>query len=85
MTPPIESFPASELPDRVQVTMKGRRRKRPVDMRNCELLEMLQYSCWIDGDERKPGAKVICDPVVRLFRRCADNLTIETTTWEGKT
>jgi hypothetical protein len=63
MTPPIEIFPASELPDRVQITMHNRLRKQEVRLEDCKPLEMIQYSCYLDGDIVK------CEPVVRLFRR----------------
>lgn len=41
-----------------------------VDLRNCELLEMVQYSCRL---ERGPGreAMISCKPIIRLFRRWA--------------
>lgn len=41
-----------------------------VDLRNCELLEMVQYSCRLD---RGPGreAMISCKPIMRLFRRWA--------------
>ena len=71
MSPPIESFPAFQLPDRVQVTTKNRRRKRLVELQKCELMEMVQYSCDVEKD--KGGASVIkCQPLVRLFRRWVD-------------
>ena len=76
MSPPVESFPASQLPDRVQVTTRNRRRKKPIDLKGCELMEMVQYSCVVEKD--KGGAAVIkCEPLVRLFRRSVapDSLT----------
>jgi len=63
MAPPVEVFPSSELPDRVQVTTHNQLRKRAVELDKCEPLEMVQYSCYLDGDIVK------CEPVVRLFRR----------------
>lgn len=71
MSPPVESFPAFELADRVQVTMRNRRRKKLVDLHKCELMEMVQYSCEVEKD--KGGGSVIkCEPLVRLFRRWVD-------------
>ena len=68
MAPPIEAFPASELPWRVQVTAQGKRRKgEAIDLRKCELFELVQYDCRVD--ERQPKAPVKCYPVVRLFRK----------------
>lgn len=69
MTPPVESFPASQLKQRVESTADGRRQKgQMVDLRNCELLEMVQYSCRLCRD---PGreAMISCKPIMRLFRR----------------
>lgn len=69
MTPPVESFPASQLKQRVESTADGRRQKgQMVDLRNCELLEMVQYSCKLLKD---PGreAMISCKPIMRLFRR----------------
>ncbi len=68
MAPPVEVFPANQLQDRVQVTTKNRRRKKPIDLKNCDLMEMVQYSCEVEKDER--GRAVIkCEPLVRLFRK----------------
>lgn len=46
-----------------------------VDLRNCELLEMVQYSCRLD---RGPGreAMISCKPIMRLFRRWATALDL---------
>jgi len=85
MAPPVESWPAHELPERVQVTKEGRRRKDQIDLHKCELLEMVQYECLVE-DVRK-NAQVVCRPVERLFRRCQDRtgtFTVETTAWEGE-
>lgn len=69
MTPPVESFPASQLQQRVESMADGRRQKgQMVDLRNCELLEMVQYSCRLCRD---PGREsmISCKPIMRLFRR----------------
>ena len=68
MAPPTEAFPASELPYRVQITAQGKRRKGgDIDLRKCELLELVQYDCRVD--QRQAKAPVKCYPIVRLFRR----------------
>ena len=68
MAPPTEVFPASELPYRVQVTVEGKRRKGgDIDLKKCDLLELVQYDCKVD--ERRPNDPVRCYPIVRLFRR----------------
>jgi len=87
MAPPVESWPAHELPDRVQVTEQGRRRKDQIELQKCELLEMLQYDCAIEDGSRRKDARIVCRPVERLFRRCQDRkgiFTVETTAWEGR-
>lgn len=75
MTPPCHSFPASELPLRIQVDPHGRRRKHDpsttthkVDLSACELLQMLQYKCHVQTPLSGNGV-VRCFPVERLFRR----------------
>lgn len=69
MSPPVETFSATELPDRVQVNTQGRRRKGGnIELQKCELLEMLQYECEVENAARK-DSQVICRPVERLFRR----------------
>lgn len=72
MAPPVESFPASELEHRIQIKTNGRRRKGPaIQLKDCELFEMVQYSCGLDKDPRVSAkdAIIICKPIVKLFRR----------------
>ena len=70
MAPPTETFPAIELPYRVQVTTQGKRRKGDaIDLKECELLEMVQYSCRVEDEQN--GKPVRCYPIVRLFRKYA--------------
>jgi len=91
MTPPIESFPASELPPRVLGTVEGKRRKGWVQEKigglgKCELLELVQYKCEVE-EPRTRESVVRCWPVERLFRRCRDQngtFMVETTAWEGR-
>ncbi|KAH7324487.1 hypothetical protein B0I35DRAFT_475729 [Stachybotrys elegans] len=73
MTPPCPSFPASELPAKVQLLADGRRRKLEpgqarVDLTACELLRIVQYRCEV-LDPALPESPVQCFPVERLFRR----------------
>ncbi|KAL1583686.1 hypothetical protein WHR41_07520 [Cladosporium halotolerans] len=82
MAPLVESFPASQLTTRVQYVANGQRRKPPVDLKECELMQMIQHRCDLDGPRFDPRSKVVCDPVLRLFRKCSDKLTVETTDWE---
>jgi len=79
MAPKLDYFPPSELPSRVQYVASGKKRKQPVDLKKCELKELLQYEC--DVDKKDPRA-IKCWPLVRSFRLCANGLTVETTAWE---
>lgn len=78
MAPPVEAFPVSELEDRVNIQSNGRRRKGgDIDLRKCELLELVQYECGFVTDRkavmlyklRRQQPIVQCTPVVKLFRR----------------
>lgn len=70
MPPPIEHFPPTELTERVQINERGKLRKAPVDLTSCPMKEMVQYFCYVKGgDNRDVQANVICEPVVRLFRK----------------
>jgi hypothetical protein len=72
MVPPSEVFQPAELPDRVQVNAVGKRRKtsdgQKIDLRKCELLELVQYSCTVE-QPRMRDAPIKCWPVQRLFRK----------------
>lgn len=70
MAPPVEAFPPSQLEERVNITEKGRWRKPPVKLEECKLLEMPQYYCNVPQHSRRdPYGAVVCETVVRLFRR----------------
>lgn len=69
MAPPVEAFPAWQLPARVQYGPDGKRRKQAVDLRECQLKEMVQYACELRGTKNNPRSKVVCEPIVRLFRK----------------
>lgn len=72
MTPPVQAFPASELPQRIQGTVQGKQRKGgETDLRRCDLMELVQYDCRLGPREGgRSGQRVIrCEPIVRLFRR----------------
>ena len=70
MAPPIEAFPVSELEQRVNIQSNGRRKKGgDIDLRKCELLELVQYECGLKGSEKDPQAVIECAPVMKLFRR----------------
>ncbi|KAF4946194.1 hypothetical protein FGADI_11387 [Fusarium gaditjirri] len=70
---PCQVFHASELPERAQINLSGRKRKldkgvNNVELSGCELLEMLQYKCEIK-EPVKPDSPVQCFAVERLFRK----------------
>ena len=70
MAPPIEAFPVSELEERVNVHSNGRRKKEgDIDLRKCELLELVQYECGLKVREKDRRAVIQCAPVIKLFRR----------------
>ncbi|KAL3482194.1 hypothetical protein BJX99DRAFT_252909 [Aspergillus californicus] len=87
MAPLVPVFSAESLPDHVNIVTKNfqdekRRKGVTVDLEKCKLMEMLQHSCNPpQGAIPAPGV-VVCKPAVRLFRRCAGGLTVETTSWE---
>lgn len=69
MTPPVESWEVRELQERVLVNGKGRRRKGfGGDLRKCELVELLQYSCEVEKPVTRES-RTKCWPIERLFRR----------------
>ncbi|KKZ67308.1 hypothetical protein EMCG_07008 [[Emmonsia] crescens] len=93
MSPLTQPFPTSNLPAAIQTTTKNFQetaRKPPaLNLSQCALMEMVQYSC--NPPEKGPpqgstsgGGVIECESVVRLFRRCAGGLTVETTTWERR-
>ena len=64
MGPPVQSFPTEELEARVNILPNGRRRKGgDVELNGCELMELVQYSCELNG------SVIQCQPIVKLFRR----------------
>ena len=50
------------------MTAQGRLRKDPKNLTRCKLMEVVQYSCHLEGT-RRDTAVVKCEPIVRLFRR----------------
>lgn len=88
MAPPEDTFPLSELEQRVHFVTKNfkdKSRKLPKDFdlkRDCELFELVQYSCTTDKQlleqtlaDPKGRRGIECFPFVRLFRRYENALS----------
>lgn len=69
MAPLIEAFPASELSERIVYKPDGQRRKSQDKLKDCALKELLQYDCDLQGPQNSPQSKVVCKPILRLFRK----------------
>ena len=70
MAPPVEPFPASELHHRVNVLTNGKRRKGgDIDLKKCDLVELVQFEVSVKGDRKDRNSVMQCQPFVRLFRR----------------
>lgn len=69
MSPPVETWPARELPVRVLATPDGRAKKTAskIDLDKCPLHELVQYNC--DPEESNGKVIVRCALLVRTFRR----------------
>lgn len=65
---PVELFPPDELAERVQRLPSGRKRKKRVELSDCQLLELWQYNCHVENWQDLKSA-VVCNPIQRLFRR----------------
>ena len=63
----MHSFTVSELEERVNINEKGKKRKPPVKLEDCKLMQMVQYDCKV---VKKTGtAEVQCRPLLKLFRQ----------------
>ncbi|KAI5287947.1 hypothetical protein KEM52_001366 [Ascosphaera acerosa] len=86
MAPLTNLFPAAELPSRIHTQTEGftpkHRKGAPAHLSQCPLYEMVQYSCNPPDREPPAAGEVVCESFVRLFRRCANGFTVETTAWE---
>lgn len=103
MAPLVPVFSSETLPSHVNTIRRNfyeeKRRKGPaIDLKECPLLEMVQYSCNPPQDGIPKLGSIVCKPVVRLFRRFTlffyglvvvvvdacrcAGLTVETTSWE---
>lgn len=76
MSPPVKTFPPSDLPKEIQRDTTGRKRKPApgrgrepgIELGSCEPLAMSQYECFVPRPEERES-RVQCFEVVRFFRR----------------
>ncbi|RKF62812.1 hypothetical protein OnM2_030003 [Erysiphe neolycopersici] len=80
MAPFLSTIPVLDLVSHAQLNTHAKKRKQYDGLlEKCELQEMLQYMCEVEGE------RVVCRPVERIFRRCKDatgSFLVETTAWE---
>ena len=69
MAPLVEAFHPARLQQHVQYHANGKNRKPAVDLKQCELKELFQYECNLNGPKQDPRSQVVCDPILRLFRK----------------
>lgn len=69
MAPLSEAFHPRELESRIQYVPNGKKRKKAVNLKNCELKELIQYNCNLTGPKSNPKSTVECEPLLRLFRK----------------
>ena len=73
MAPLCPVFAAESLPDRVNVVRRNfiekKRKGTQIDLNECPLMEMTQYSCNPPQEGIPQPGQVVCKPIVRLFRR----------------
>src|ERR1700712_3500676 len=54
MAPLVEAFHPARLQQHVQYHPNGKARKPPVDLKQCELKELIQYECDLRGPKAHP-------------------------------
>lgn len=69
MAPMVETFPPARLQQHAQYLPNGKARKPSVELKDCELKELIQYECELRGPRESPRSKIVCEPVLRLFRQ----------------
>lgn len=69
MAPLVPAHHPKDLQPLVQTRLNNKPHKPPFDLKkDCELKEMVQYFCDLDGPKENPRSKVVCEPCLRLFR-----------------
>lgn len=73
MAPVVKTIPVESIPDHVNIVRRNfqdkRRKGNAVDLKECPLLEMTQYCCNPPHQGIPEPGVVVCNPIVRLFRR----------------
>ncbi|KAF1934719.1 hypothetical protein EJ02DRAFT_439693 [Clathrospora elynae] len=84
MPPPTCTLPLSALESSINTLPNGKPLSPPIKLSECALKELVQYKCNVQKAQKKGmRPSVVCEPVVRLLRRCENGLSVETTAWEG--
>lgn len=68
--PAVQTFSISELEKEVNYDEKGKKKKRLVNLEDCKLMQMVQYSCTVV----KARKEVECRPLLRLFRQYVNSM-----------
>ncbi|TIA32829.1 hypothetical protein D6C78_07978, partial [Aureobasidium pullulans] len=76
--------PSTDLEAKTKILPSGKFRKpeNQHQLNKCKLQELVQFDCEVKGHKKHKNGIVVCAPIVRVFRRCKDGLTVETTAWE---
>lgn len=84
---PTSTYPLAQLETQANVLPNGKARKPRVSLSSdCALKELVQYKCNVKSSAKKENAappRIVCEPVVRLLRRCGNGMHVETTAWEA--
>ncbi|KAI4766379.1 hypothetical protein E4T52_00858 [Aureobasidium sp. EXF-3400] len=84
MAPSTPTFHPATLEQKILHLPTGKLRKPPQQqkLQDCKLMEIMQFNCDVVKHRKHKNGMVVCEPIQRVFRRCKDGLTVETTAWE---
>ncbi|KAI4727925.1 hypothetical protein E4T49_04282 [Aureobasidium sp. EXF-10728] len=84
MAPTITPFHPASLETAIKSLPTGKTRKpsNQQKLQQCKLMEIVQFNCNVVQHKKHKSGMVVCEPIQRVFRRCKDGLTVETTAWE---
>ncbi|RMZ03917.1 hypothetical protein D0860_06589 [Hortaea werneckii] len=69
MAPMVETFHPARLQQHAQYLPNGKARKPSVELKDCDLKELIQYECNLSGPRESPRSKIVCEPILKLFRQ----------------